>query len=90
MSNSRKYSDKFFSVTLKQRERIVLTVSNDLADSGDMDTKRVFEPFYRMASRTAGGSGLGLYVVKLLCDRLGAEVTADIGDDGIFTVEVKI
>ncbi len=89
-SNSRKYSVSFFAVSLKKDERIVLTVSNDLEDSRSMDTAKVFEPFYRMQSRTAGGSGLGLYVVKLLCDRLGAEVTADISGDGIFRVEVKL
>ena len=32
----------------------------------------------RMDSRTAGGSGLGLYVVKMLCDRLGWTVCAEL------------
>ena len=34
-----------------------------------------------MDARTAGGSGLGLYVVKLLCDRLGWMAGAELKDD---------
>ena len=55
--------------------------------SSNVDISRVFEPFYRMDSRTAGGSGLGLYVVKLLCSRMNWDVIAKL-DSGIFTVEI--
>ena len=55
------------TVTLKrEEEQIVLRVSNMFADGVAIDVNRVFEPFYRMDSRTEKGSGLGLYVVKLL------------------------
>ena len=57
------------------------------ADSAALHIDRVFEPFYRMDARTAGGSGLGLYVVKLLCDRLGWSVKADLNDN-VFTVSI--
>jgi signal transduction histidine kinase len=64
-------------------------VSNTLADSATLDIDRVFEPFYRMDARTAGGSGLGLYVVKLLCDRLGWSVGAELNDT-VFAVTILI
>lgn len=89
-SNSRKYCVSVLSVSLKKTERIILAVSNDLDDSASIDMSRVFEPFYRMRSRTAGGSGLGLYVVKLLCDRIGADARAYIDENCRFTVEVVL
>jgi signal transduction histidine kinase len=81
MSNAQKYTVDSFGVTLKQDgDRVTLCVSNPLADSTAIEIERVFEPFYRMDSRTSGGSGLGLYVVKLLCDRLGWTVNAELND----------
>ena len=90
MSNAQKYTADSFGVTLKQdRDRVILRVSNTLADSTTMDIKRVFEPFYHMDARTAGGSGLGLYVVKLLCDRLGWTVCAKLNDN-VFSATIII
>lgn len=90
MSNAQKYTADSFGVTLKQdSERVMLHVSNTLADCSSLDIDRVFEPFYRMDARTAGSSGLGLYVVKMLCDRLGWRVGAELNDN-VFTVSVII
>ena len=90
MSNAQKYTAGRFGVKLKQDgDRVVLCVSNTIADSTSPDVDRVFEPFYRMDARTAGGSGLGLYVVKLLCDRLGWTVGAELNDD-VFSVTILI
>lgn len=81
MSNAQKYTADSFGVMLKQAgDRVTFCVSNTLADSTSLNIDRVFEPFYRMDARTAGGSGLGLYVVKLLCDRLGWSVSAELND----------
>ena len=90
MSNAQKYTADSFGVMLKQDDdRVTFCVSNTLADSTSLDIERVFEPFYRMDARTAGGSGLGLYVVKLLCDRLGWTVGAELNDD-VFSVSIAI
>lgn len=90
MSNAEKYTVDRFCVTLcRSDEHIRLRVENTVADSESVDIYRVFEPFYRMASRTSGGSGLGLYVVKLLCGRLGWDTEAEmIGN--VFSVEIII
>lgn len=91
MSNAEKYADDSLGVTLnRDSKNITIRVFNTLSDSTSVDIERVFEPFYRMDSRTAVGSGLGLYVVKLLCNRLGWNVTAKINDNNIFSVEIKI
>ena len=90
MSNAQKYTADSFGVKLKQdNDRVVLCVSNTIADSAALHIDRVFEPFYRMDARTAGGSGLGLYVVKLLCDRLGWSVKAELNDN-VFTATILI
>ncbi len=90
MSNAQKYTADSFGVMLKQDgDRVTFCVSNTLADSTSLDIERVFEPFYRMDARTAGGSGLGLYVVKLLCDRLGWTVGAELNDD-VFSVTILV
>ena len=90
MSNAQKYTADSFGVKLKQdNDRVVLCVSNTMADSAALHIDRVFEPFYRMDARTAGGSGLGLYIVKLLCDRHGWSVKAELNDN-VFTVSIMI
>lgn len=90
MSNARKYAFDSFGVTLKQQDgRILLRVFNTLADSTTLDIGRVFEPFYRMDARTSVGSGLGLYVVSLLCERLNWTAKAEL-ENGVFSVVIKI
>ena len=90
MSNAQKYTADSFGVTLQQEsDRVILCVSNTLAYSTSLDIDKVFDPFYRMDARTAGGSGLGLYVVKLLCDRLGWSVKAELNDN-VFIATILI
>lgn len=90
MSNAQKYTADRFSVTLKRDGgKTVLTAANTLSDSSSIDIDKVFEPFYRMNSRTAGGSGLGLYVVKRLCDKLNWTVSAQLTNN-VFSVKISI
>jgi len=91
MSNASKYADGSFGVSLKKsEEHVSLKVFNGLAEGITVDTERVFEPFYRMDARTSEGSGLGLYVVKLLCERLGWKVSAEITEQNIFSLEIMM
>lgn len=90
MSNAQKYAVDSFAVNLsREGEQVRLSVENTVADSASVDISRVFEPFYRMDSRTSKGSGLGLYVVKLLCGRLGWDVASEISGD-VFAVRIII
>jgi signal transduction histidine kinase len=56
---------------------------------------RVFDRFFqleRSITRSAGGLGIGLYLVKQLCDRMGAEVlvTSEVGMGSCFTVRFPL
>ncbi len=69
-----------------------------IADSGagiaSEDLKRVFERFYRVdkaRSRPAGGTGLGLPIVKEVVERMGGSVTVEsqLGKGSKFTIFLK-
>ncbi len=89
-SNCRKYVKSSISVSLKRAEEgAVITISNDLENDNQIDADKIFLPFYRGASRSKEGSGLGLYICKALCDRMNAEITASINNN-IISITLKI
>ena len=63
-----------------------LTVENTGVHIEEEALPRLFEPFYRAEgsrSRATGGSGLGLYLVKMILERHGAECTIENTADGV-------
>lgn len=85
-SNSKKYAKRKLSVTFENKsEKIVLTIENDIDSADEIDVARVFDTFYRGVSHTKNGSGLGLYVVKCLCDKLGLDAAARL-ENGLFAI----
>jgi two-component system phosphate regulon sensor histidine kinase PhoR len=83
--------------------RIQCTCTNDgyvrisVSDTGigipSEDLKRVFERFYRVdraRSRPAGGTGLGLPIVKEIVNRMGGSVTVEsqLGRGSTFTIRL--
>ena len=74
-------------------------VSLEVADTGegipDQDRDRVFERFYRVdkaRSRAAGGTGLGLALVRHATERHGGTVTlhSKVGEGSTFRVELPV
>lgn len=89
LSNAEKYASCRFGVTLVKRDNdICLSVYNDIEDNNSVDVDKVFEPFYRAYSRNKKGSGLGLYVVKCLSEKLGLLSKAFLDENGMFTIEI--
>lgn len=68
----------------------VLTIENSGSHIPEDALPHVFEAFYRAdasRNRRTGGSGLGLYIVKMILDRHGAEYHIENTKDGVrFTV----
>ena len=66
-----------------------LTVENTGAHISEKALPHLFEAFYREESsrnRITGGSGLGLYLVKMILDRHGAACTIENTADGVWAV----
>lgn len=82
LNNVIKYAKQTFAVSMKQWKKedgkyLRITFSNMLEDS-NLDVEKLFERTYRgNEARHGAGTGLGLYIVKLLAQKQGALVCAD-------------
>lgn len=69
-----------------QDGRPAVTVENTQAHIGEDALPHLYEAFYReecSRNRSSGGSGLGLYLVKMILDRHGAECSIENTADGV-------
>lgn len=81
-SNARKYTLSYLYVELSVSENnVLITVKNDMQHVDNFDVSRVFEAFYRDPARHSEGTGLGLYVVKCLSEKLSHRVSATCTND---------
>lgn len=55
-------------------QAIVVVADNGPGIDGS-ERERVFEPFYRIAGNDQPGAGLGLAIVRAVCERIGATIT---------------
>lgn len=92
LSNAVKYTSKG-SVTVKFQDNI-LSVSDTGMGISPEDLPRVFEKGYTgMSGRTNKKStGLGLYLCKMVCDKLGHRLTASsqVGQGSVFSVDLTV
>jgi PAS domain S-box-containing protein len=80
ISNAIKYGDKTIFITLKDSEdyEFLITIEDDGA--GIMDKRRVFEMYEQDNSNILNkeeGTGIGLYMVKLICEELNIEYSIE-------------
>ncbi|MBQ1519680.1 MAG: HAMP domain-containing histidine kinase [Ruminococcus sp.] len=89
LGNVIKYSSGSFRLELTDGAEIVM--SNPAADADNIDTARIFERSYRAdGPRRSGSAGLGLNIVKLLCEKIDAKASAEVSDGQLsITVELK-
>lgn len=87
LSNAIKYAKNKISVKITTENEIAeIIVSNDVDDKSSIDISSVFNPFYRGDIRTKEGSGIGLFVVKNLSDKLGITIKADFDSNNDFVI----
>lgn len=93
LSNAAHYSPAGAEVRVSTRmrdSRPVLTVENTRAHLSEADIPHLFEAFYRAEqsrNRRTGGSGLGLYLVRMILQRCHAVCTACNTPEGVcFTI----
>jgi signal transduction histidine kinase len=98
VENAIKYSEPTDPVTvrLEKREKVALIQVCDRGDGIPLQQQsRIFERFYRLdaaRTRSTGGSGLGLSLVKTFTEGMGGEVSviSQPGEGSTFTVTLPV
>lgn len=98
ISNAVKFSPKYGKVIIRT-ERIKDRLITRIEDSGPGISReeqgKLFQKFVRLSAKPTGNeqsTGLGLYIVKKMCDRLEVDirVESDLGQGASFILEQKI
>ena len=63
---------------------------SDISLANRESLQKLFDPFFRSDSRNGNGAGLGLYVVKLLAEKMGMQVSADILEKEEFVFRIML
>ncbi len=75
LRNALSYTEKGHVHVLIDRNGVIVQDSG--CGMSEADLERMFEPFYRGHDRSNEGYGLGLPIVRRLCDRFGWKIHAD-------------
>lgn len=82
LSNAIRYGTRELHMEVMEEDFVQLTFRNQVEAGAEPDLSRLFEKFYTDDdSRSSAGSGLGLYIVKLLAEKMGGSVSADFQED---------
>lgn len=77
ISNAVKYSSGDFSVVMNERGEVIFKNSSDNIDR--ISVQRLFDRFYTVEDGSSS-TGLGLSIAKVLTERLGGEIKAELED----------
>lgn len=83
LSNARKFSPPGSPIDIearRARDRVELSVRDHGRGIAPEHLDEIFEPFVQTdpaTTREAGGLGTGLYLVKQLCERMGAQIRVE-------------
>jgi signal transduction histidine kinase len=95
LSNATRYNvtrGRIEVATRTEAEHAVLSIANTGQLIPDAELTRLFQPFQRLASRSAaisGGVGLGLAIVQAIADAHDAIITAQARPDGGLKIDVS-
>ncbi len=92
LSNAVKHSDGDLAVSLvTQGDGCVITVENPIDSTLALDPDHLFDRFYTAdASRNNKSTGLGLSIVKTLCEKMESTVSATLSADGTLSITVAV
>ncbi|KEI89780.1 histidine kinase [Clostridium botulinum B2 433] len=79
-------SEKVYANLHEEKDEIVLKVENTGIHIEENELKEIFKPFYRIEksrNRKSGGSGLGLYIVKMILDAHNGKYSISNNEKGV-------
>jgi len=90
ISNAIKYSTGYIVIEIDQFEKdIIFTIRNSISDLKEADLKYLFDRFYTAdKSRSRSGTGLGLFIVKILLEKIGGGVRDVSLKDDILSISI--
>ncbi|MCB7302737.1 sensor histidine kinase [Bariatricus massiliensis] len=89
LTNAIRYSAGIIEMSLEQQAagKITFLIKNTVDSAEEIDVLRLFERFYTAdKSRNNGSTGLGLAVVKVLTEKLGGSVKAELQADTLIVM----
>ncbi len=90
ISNAIKYNKGSIDISLiEENENCIITISNQASNLRNEDTTHLFDRFYTAdSSRTKKNTGLGLYIVKTLCEKLDAQVSCELSAQKLLAIRI--
>ncbi|MEP2026368.1 MAG: HAMP domain-containing sensor histidine kinase [Reichenbachiella sp.] len=98
MSNAIKFSEKGTSIHINinsEDEKLLLSIKDEGPGISPEDQQKMFKPFTRLSATPTGGepsNGLGLSIIKSLCQQLGGriKVESELGKGTTFIVSIPM
>lgn len=90
LNNIFKYARDEFSISVYEKDDCCrITVSNPVSKKDLIDTEHIFDRTYRAdKARKSGSAGLGLYIAKMLVEKQGGRITAELSENASLTFEI--
>lgn len=87
LSNAINYGTDRLDIAISYDDTISITFQNTVQDGQMIDVNKIFDKFYTAdLSRNHAGTGLGLYIVKLLMVKMGGTVNAIFEDSNLHII----
>lgn len=85
IGNTIKHGENFVKITLKQNDNVIITeFINKATGLTEENVDKLFERFYTVdKSRSDRNTGLGLYITKVLVEKLGHNIYATLKDNNL-------
>lgn len=85
IGNTIKHGENFVKITLKQNDNVIITeFINKATGLTEENVDKLFERFYTVdKSRSDRNTGLGLYITKVLVEKLGHNIYATLKDNDL-------
>ena len=94
INNVLKYAANNLCVSIEpEMDKVIVKFINDTSQLSDIDVSHMFDRFYmKEEARTNQSTGLGLTITKLLVEKMGGVISADLNEDKnlVIRIEFKI